>query len=228
MSGNDGFMGFWADIDADYVLRFQQWHNCEHMPERLGIPGFIEGRRYRSDAAKPTYFMCYVTTSPDVLRSPDYLAALNRPTPWTLESLPHFRNPNRSLYRRLAVTGREMAYAPYNLLVRFDTARLPAELAGLLGQTGGSLGANARASLYEVDSEASNIITAERKIYAGGPGAQCYLLSVETITLADAEAASERVDRDFLGTQATTTESGIYWLESRISAADILQSFGVR
>jgi hypothetical protein len=226
MSGNDGFMGFWADIDADYVLRFQQWHNCEHMPERLGIPGFIEGRRYRSDTAKPTYFMCYVTTSPDVLRSPDYLAALNRPTPWTLESLPHFRNPNRSLYRRLGVAGRELAYAPYNLLVRFDTARLAADLAKSLEQLSQSFDANTRTSLCEVDSEASNIITAERKIYAGGPGAQRYLLSVETLTLAAAEAASEHVTRDVLGTQASAVERGIYWLEARIKADDIKQSFG--
>lgn len=226
MSDHDGFMGFWADIDADYVRRFQQWHNCEHMPERLGIPGFIEGRRYRSDTAKPTYFMCYVTQSPDVLRSPDYLAALNKPTPWTMESLPHFRNPNRSLYRRLAMAGRELSYAPYNALVRFDTTRQPAELAGLLAQVGSNLGANVRVSLYEVDSEASNIVTAERKIYAGGPGAQRYLLSVETLTLAAAEAASERVSRDVLGSQATTAESGIYWLEARIRADDIRQSFG--
>jgi hypothetical protein len=40
---SQGLLAFWADIDSDYVLRFQQWHNCEHMPERLSIPGFLGG-----------------------------------------------------------------------------------------------------------------------------------------------------------------------------------------
>ena len=38
-------MGFWTDIDEDYVLEFQKWHNCEHMTERTSIPGFHVGRR---------------------------------------------------------------------------------------------------------------------------------------------------------------------------------------
>jgi hypothetical protein len=29
----EGLMAFWSDIDAEYVLRYQQWHNCEHIPE---------------------------------------------------------------------------------------------------------------------------------------------------------------------------------------------------
>ena len=42
-----GLMAFWADIDPDYEMRFLEWHNCEHMPERVSVPGFCEGRRYR-------------------------------------------------------------------------------------------------------------------------------------------------------------------------------------
>jgi hypothetical protein len=42
-----GLMVFWADIDADYLPRFQEWHNTEHIPERISIPGFNVGRRYR-------------------------------------------------------------------------------------------------------------------------------------------------------------------------------------
>ncbi len=40
-----GLMIIWADIDLNYVLRFQEWHNCEHVPERMSIPGFLRGRR---------------------------------------------------------------------------------------------------------------------------------------------------------------------------------------
>ncbi len=52
-TGSKGLMGFWADIDEDYVLRFQEWHNYEHIPERVGIPGFNAGRRYRGWTAHP-------------------------------------------------------------------------------------------------------------------------------------------------------------------------------
>ena len=38
-----GLMAFWADIDRDYESRFLEWHNCEHMPERVSVPGFREG-----------------------------------------------------------------------------------------------------------------------------------------------------------------------------------------
>ena len=49
-----GLMAFWADIDTDYEMRFLEWHNCEHMPERVSVPGFCEGRRYRGiDYALP-------------------------------------------------------------------------------------------------------------------------------------------------------------------------------
>ncbi len=36
-------MAFWADIDADYVTEFRRWHNCEHMSERVHVPGFVAG-----------------------------------------------------------------------------------------------------------------------------------------------------------------------------------------
>ena len=45
-----GLMAFWSDIDDDYVLRYQEWHNCEHVPERVAIPGFLRGRRYRDSS----------------------------------------------------------------------------------------------------------------------------------------------------------------------------------
>ena len=37
-----GLMAFWAEIDESYVDRFRQWHNCEHMPERVSVPGFFK------------------------------------------------------------------------------------------------------------------------------------------------------------------------------------------
>ena len=93
-----GLMAFWADIDPAYEPRFLEWHNCEHMPERVSVPGFVEGRRYHGIGSAPAYLMMYLTESAEVLQSDAYLARLNDPTPWTTDSLGHFRNPSRNIH----------------------------------------------------------------------------------------------------------------------------------
>jgi hypothetical protein len=35
-----GLLAIWAGLDADDVEAYRQWHNCEHMPERVTLPGF--------------------------------------------------------------------------------------------------------------------------------------------------------------------------------------------
>jgi len=37
-----GFMGFWSDIESNYLSSYQEWHNCEHMPERVSIRAMAE------------------------------------------------------------------------------------------------------------------------------------------------------------------------------------------
>ena len=44
-------MAFWTDIEVGYIPYFQEWHYCEHIPERISIPGFNVGRRYRGMGA---------------------------------------------------------------------------------------------------------------------------------------------------------------------------------
>ena len=52
---SNGMLAFWTDIDEDYILEFQKWHNCEHMTERTSIPGFRVGRRYRGTGDAPMF-----------------------------------------------------------------------------------------------------------------------------------------------------------------------------
>lgn len=214
-----GFMGFWADIDADYERTYQEWHNCEHMAERVAIPGFLEGRRYRACSGAPLFFMCYLTQAPEVLGSAPYLAALNRPTPWTREALTHFRNPVRTLYRRHASAGAADRFRPYIVLVRFDDERPAGVLAGRLKAVVAADAAIAGA-FHEVDEAISGIMTAERRIYSGGPGRQQYLAAIEAPDRAAAADAERRL-LDALGPGIGDTHAGTYWLEARIRAADL-------
>ena len=177
--GSQGLMAFWADINHDYTLRFQEWHNCEHIPERISIPGFNVGRRYRGIADAPKFLMFYETDTAAVFASDAYMARLNDPTPWTRESLPHFGNPSRNIYTLEAAAGSVAPIeAPYILTFRFN-AETGAGLADWLAAVAGRADV-VRARLYAVDEAISNIMTSERQIYGGGPGQQKYLAMIET------------------------------------------------
>ena len=92
-----GAVAIWHDITAAGRDNFYAWHGNEHMPERVSIPGFLRGRRYVSVKGVPEFFNLYETQSPETVRSAAYLERLNHPTPWTMKSVPDFRNVSRSL-----------------------------------------------------------------------------------------------------------------------------------
>ena len=70
--------------EADY----ENWHTHEHMIERVAIPGFLRGLRYRSLTDAPRLCTIYQVESLATLTSPAYLERLNNPTPWTNQSVP--------------------------------------------------------------------------------------------------------------------------------------------
>jgi hypothetical protein len=179
----NGLMAFWADIDEDYVLRYQQWHNCEHIPERVSIPGFLHGRRYRAENNRPRFLMFYETEGPDVFTSDAYLAALNAPTAWTREALTHFRNPQRAVYSLAATEGQGSPLtAPYIRALRFDLNDSEAERA--LSTWNEAVAASEgvqRSRIWKSDAAGSNVKTLERAIYGGGPGSQIFLALIELL-----------------------------------------------
>lgn len=158
-------MMFWHDIaegDEDY----NHWHAFEHMRERVGIPGFHRGRRYRATDGGPEYFNMYETEMPATLTSEAYLARLNDPTPWTTRSLPKFRNSNRSLCRRVCSEGAGVGgmlmtvqFAPGEGLASVLSEWLEA-LATQIVTRSGLVGAH----LLEADHEASHLATGEKAL----------------------------------------------------------------
>jgi len=96
LSGS-GVIAIWNDITDEGRANFYEWHDREHIPERVGIPGFLRGRRYIAHSGTPEYFTLYEVRDRSVLTGPEYLARLNSPTEWTSRSVEHFRNTSRSL-----------------------------------------------------------------------------------------------------------------------------------
>jgi hypothetical protein len=122
MLAGEGAIAIWNDIAEAGRADFYAWHLHEHMPERVGIPGFVRGRRYRAaDAAtQPEFFTLYETLSFQVIQGSDYLARLNAPTEWTRAATAHFQATTRSLTRVVASHG--VGSGGAMLTVRFDIA----------------------------------------------------------------------------------------------------------
>jgi hypothetical protein len=221
-----GMMANWANIDPSYLLRYQQWLNCEHMPERVSIPGFLQGRRYRSIDNSPHFLAFYETETTDVLGSQEYLKRLNSPTPWTLEALGAFRDhPVRNIYSRIAESGKPGPFtAPYVISVRFnlDEAAEAVYTERWVKETAADDEVD-RVRLYKQDSAIGNIQTSERKIYGAGPGEQLYLLLIESAKPpGNVSNLFKRWDAA-LGAQAHRSNEviGAYWLEMAHTARQV-------
>ena len=121
MLAGEAVVAIWNGITEEGRAEFYAWHLHEHMPERVGIPGFRRGRRYiAADAATfPEFFTLYETDTMQVLQSQDYSNRLNAPTPWTKSATSHFRDTFRSLARVLESRGPGMGAAI--LTIRYDT-----------------------------------------------------------------------------------------------------------
>ena len=87
----------WNDVAPEGRTRFYDWHDKEHMPERLALPGFRRGRRFRKPGHSPEWLTIYEADDVSALVSPEYVARLNAPTPATAETLKYFRNTARAV-----------------------------------------------------------------------------------------------------------------------------------
>ena len=157
LSQAKGLMVFLAHFEPQHQQAYRQWHNAEHIPERVGIPGFLLGRRYLAADDATRFLMCYDTLGEQVLVSDAYLHALNHPTPWTREALTWFRNPDRNVYTLLSSRGAAApSAAPVLAVARFDAGALPA---------GGLPGGVTRLALYQLDGAGSSVRTQEAGIH---------------------------------------------------------------
>jgi hypothetical protein len=119
------FLAIWHDIEAHGELEYNDWHTREHMPERVGIPGFEAGRRYVDRSLDHhRYFTLYEARTIDVLASDAYRARLDGPTPWTRKVQPTFTNFVRAACRASASEGRGTGGALATIRIDFaDPAR---------------------------------------------------------------------------------------------------------
>ena len=159
-------VAIWNDIHPNAREDFFEWHNREHIPERVGIPGFLRGRRYIGIDAQPEFFTLYDTESVSVVSSPAYIAKLENPTPWTIKTVKSFAALSRSLCRVESSLG--SGSGGLMMTVRFEVSkeREIEMLAAVRDRLLPSLMTRpgiVRVRLCVAELEASNIKSAEKK-----------------------------------------------------------------
>lgn len=92
-----GVAAIWHNVAEEFQADYNHWHCYEHVPERVGIPGFLRGRRYVAIDGEPEFFHFYETESLATLTSKAYLDRLNNPTEWTRRVGPNIKDNNRTL-----------------------------------------------------------------------------------------------------------------------------------
>lgn len=102
-------LAMWWDVTPGMLGEFEHWHSHEHFVERLAIAGFLRASRWKSAGGGGGIFVMYELARHDVLSSPDYLARLNAPSPWSTKMMPHHLGMVRSQCRVLASHGSPVA-----------------------------------------------------------------------------------------------------------------------
>jgi hypothetical protein len=220
-----GAVCIWHDLLPEAVDEFYQWHNREHMPERLGIAGFRRGRRFIAVAGAPTYFNLYEADSPEVLGGRDYLERLDSPTAWTRRVVASFRRVSRSICRVAYSEG--VGEGGFMLTQRFDVDAAEADrtsdalrrrLLPPLALRKGIAGVH----LCLADEAISGIETAEKKARPDATAIPTWIILIEGTSEIDVRNAGELLKADLRALPGASTpviDTSIYQLQHALSKA---------
>ena len=201
MTAQPGILAIWNDVNPGREADFDRWFQTEHLVERLGVPGFLYGRRHEAISGANRYFNLYVVEGPEVLTSKAYLERLDNPTPMTRIVMSEvFINMNRTICRRVARRGDFRG--SYAVTVRFNEAADEAALVALMDDLVRDP-AIASAELW-VAAEAGGPVSMEEKLRGGDRKIKACLM-IDTLRQQPAEAPGARMAKDF-----PQAEVGVY------------------
>ncbi|TXC84826.1 hypothetical protein FRZ40_20455 [Paraburkholderia azotifigens] len=208
----------WNDVLDTERDAFYRWHDKEHIPERLALPGFLRGRRYRGSGVTE-WLTLYEADDVAVLTSPAYLERLNNPTPLTQSTVRAFRNTARSICIVEKTTGASTGGHALTLPLPagFDAKHLFEGDAPAITADTGVLAAH----LFVADDAASHLDTREARERAYVVPSR--VLLVETSTLEAAQKQLARLLANIDASQRDTAEAGagVFTLEiSRLATSN--------
>ena len=91
------------DVDPEHDEEFNRWYNDEHLPERLGIPGYVSARRFLLEEGQGVlrYLCIWELEDASPLQSQEYQAQNERPSQLRDLAHSHIRERMRGLYRQI-------------------------------------------------------------------------------------------------------------------------------
>ena len=96
----EAVLAIWSTTPADTLADFRAWHNEEHLPERIALPGFVRARRFVSCEQPGRFFAWYDVERLEDLESEAYRACVDAPSAWTMRILSRQIDPARGLFRK--------------------------------------------------------------------------------------------------------------------------------
>ncbi|MEK7946575.1 hypothetical protein WKR98_17625 [Pigmentiphaga sp. YJ18] len=128
-----GLIAVWLHVPPHREEEFHAWYELEHIPQVVGLEGFVSGRRYYCDDAFPKFLALYETRDESVEDSPGFQHVVTHPTPWSGRIWTFFGKDRirRNLVRLAAVAHGEQAEPGAVLLRAFRPPRPLAEADGL-------------------------------------------------------------------------------------------------
>jgi hypothetical protein len=208
-----GVVAIWHDLVPEAKRDFYEWHNREHMPERVGIPGFRRGRRYVALSGMPEFFNLYEADTPEVLGGRDYLDRLNAPTPWTKRVVPSFRNVARSICRVAFTDGVGSGGVMLTACFDVEAAHRPRAAAALTSEILPPLALRAGIAgvhLCLADEAISNVETAEKKARADRTLVPKWIVLIEGIGRDEVQAAADELLPALQQHHAHAVETAVY------------------
>ncbi|MFL9899775.1 hypothetical protein PQR71_16765 [Paraburkholderia fungorum] len=222
------FISIWHDLADGYAQQFERWHTEEHMPERLGVPGFLRGRRYINWEQSPhVCFTLYELAHLETFRSPGYLARLNAPTEWSNQVQPGMTN----FLRGVCETQLSAGLGTSGALATFRIRRSAQRTAAVNGRVDPAFDLQAVAvSVRSIGGIVAAHLGAHRLAWANAttgetelrppPSEEAFehVLLVEAIDLATLKREHAAIEQRLRDAGASHIESGCYQLGYELSA----------
>lgn len=131
---------------SQYEEEFHDWYDTEHVPQRLGLPGFLRASRWECIAGAPRWLARYELASLAALESAEYKAVSGaNSTPWSRRMLAKCEGPGRGQVRGDILTSAQKhmpdaANVDHLIVARFpaldakNETELAATIAGLFAE----------------------------------------------------------------------------------------------
>jgi hypothetical protein len=222
VSQEPGILAVFNDCDRTREAEYENWYRNEHLPERVGVPGFRFARRYEAiGGASPRFFTYYELDAPGILVSGPYLERSNNPTPWTSKIMREqiFRNINRTACRQAwRIGGLRGAHV---LAIRWTDAVAVADAMQRLRAPSAELikgGTAVAAEFWQAMAEGTGTRSVEQSLRSGDDKSIAGALLIEATRDKDLAEASQAL----AALAGQGSETGAYRLLCELIRADMV------